>query len=447
MIVVGAGMAGLTVANALTHSGVECVVLEARDRVGGRVHTVDLAGSPVDLGASWIHHPIGNPLRAFVAQAGIPVREGNPLSALAGYDLGAERRLFPDELRDNLTLVFETFPGALDALQAELGADASVADGIGVFVSRAGLAGDSARRARQALRAVVEADGADLAEHQSLRWLCNEVEYDGDLFGDLPVGGYRQIVDEMCTGLDVRLGADVDEVEVSAGGVRVQCANGTTEVGSHAVVTAPLGVLKQGSIRFSPALPTDHAAAIGRLGFGHYEKVALRFDEPFWRRSGLGHMVIFPRDPAEATLWVINQDAFGAGPILVCEVLHSASGHVLGRSRGEAVDWALGMLAHAVGHACPPPSAVAVTSWADDPHCGGSYTHVRPGASPSDADLLGQPVGGRLLFAGEHTQSDRLGYADGAMSSGIREAARLLNRRDVQVHGSSHTEALQILEG
>ena len=72
---------------------------------------------------------------------------------------------------------------------------------------------------------------------------------------------------------------------------------------------------------------------------------------------------------------------------------------------------------------------MAVTSWATDVHCGGGYTHVPPGADPCDADLLGQPIAGRLLFAGEHTQSARLGYADGAMSSGLREAPRLLGSR------------------
>ena len=64
---------------------------------------------------------------------------------------------------------------------------------------------------------------------------------------------------------------------------------------------------------------------------------------------------------------------------------------------------------------------MAVTSWAADPWAEGAYTHIPPGASPADADLLG----GRVLFAGEHTQSARLAYADGALTSGIREAKRL----------------------
>ena len=76
---------------------------------------------------------------------------------------------------------------------------------------------------------------------------------------------------------------------------------------------------------------------------------------------------------------------------------------------------------------------MAVTSWASDPRSGGAYTHIPPGASPADADLLGEPVGGRLLFAGEHTQSARLAYADGAMTSGIREAKRLLGVASVRL--------------
>ncbi len=119
--------------------------------------------------------------------------------------------------------------------------------------------------------------------------MWNEIEYDGNYFGDLPVGGYRTLVETMATGVDVRLGVAVDDVSVSAGGVAVRAVDGATELGSHAVVTVPLGVLKQGTPRFNPALPADRIAAIERLGFGCYEKVALRFDHPFWRDAGFPH--------------------------------------------------------------------------------------------------------------------------------------------------------------
>ena len=433
VVVVGAGIAGLTVANALAHGGVECVVVEARDRIGGRLHTVNLAGSPVDMGGSWIHTPIGNPISAFAQHAGVPCRSANPLPELAGFDCGEERRLPAAEVEASLSMQLEGFPEATGRLLAELGPDASAADGIDAFVTGAGLAPGPARRARQALRALIEAESAGLTEDQSLRWMWNEIEYEGGYFGDMPAGGYRSLTEAMATGVDLRLGVDVAEVARSATGVRVRSRDGTSEQGSHVVVTVPLGVLKRDVPKIRPALPPDRLAAIERLGFGRYEKVALRFDEPFWRAAGLPHAMIFPRDPGAPAIWAIGQDAFGAGPVLVFHIFHSATGHVLDVAPDDAARWALDLLAQAIGRPCPAPAAVAVTSWANDPYSGGAYTHIPPGANPADADLLGEPIGGRLLFAGEHTQSTRLAYVDGAMTSGIREAKRLLGQPSVRL--------------
>src|SRR5262245_4625512 len=261
--------------------------------------------------------------------------------------------------------------------------------------------------------------------------MWNEIEYDGHYFGDVPVGGYQRLVEAMAAGVDLRLGVDVAEVVRSASGVRVRCGDGTSEEGSHVVVTVPLGVLKRDGLRFSPALPPDRRAAIGRLGFGRYEKVVLRFAEPFWRDAGFPHLMIYPRDPTVAAVWAFGLDAFGGGPVLTFHAFHSAAGRLLGMTQDEAVRWALGLLAEATGRPCPAPAEVVVTSWAADRFSGGAYTHIPPGASPADADLLGEPADGRLLFAGEHTQSARLAYADGAMASGLREARRLLGQPSV----------------
>ena len=441
VVVIGAGISGLTIANALTHAGVQTVVLEARDRIGGRLHTVDLAGSPVDLGGSWIHMPIGNPMSTFARQAGVRLRDANPIPELAGFDGGEGRRLSAAEVQASLALQYEAFPDAVGRLLGELGVDASAADGIAAFVRSAGLGPADARRARQALHAIVEAESADLADRQSLRWMWNELEYGGDYFGDVPEGGYRRLVDAMATGVDVRLNWDVAEVACAADGVRVRSKNGTTEEASHVAVTVPLGVLKRATPRFTPALPSERLMAIERLGFGRYEKVALRFDEPFWRGAGVPHLMIFPRDPAEPVVWAFGLDAFGAGPVLAVQVFHSAAGQLIGASQEDAVRWAVDMLGAATGSVCLPPTAAAVTSWASDPYTGGAYTHIPPRASPADADLLGEPIGGRLLFAGEHTQSARLAYADGAMTSGIREAKRLLGQPRVRLGSVSPRRA------
>ena len=106
--------------------------------------------------------------------------------------------------------------------------------------------------------------------------MWNEIEYEGDYFGDVPDGGYRRLVDAMATGVDLRLGVEVAEVALLRRmACSVRCADGTSEEGSHVVVAVPLGVLKRGAPRFSPLLPPDRLAAIERLGFGRFEKVAL----------------------------------------------------------------------------------------------------------------------------------------------------------------------------
>ncbi len=433
VVVVGAGIAGLTVANALAHAGVACVVVEARDRVGGRLHTIDLAGCPVDMGGSWIHHPIGNPMRAFADQVGVGCRDGDPLPEMAAFDFGESRRLSPGEVGAELSTLYEAFPAAIDRLRRELGPDASAAEGIDAFVEGADLSPTVARRARQGLRALIEGESADLSEHQSLRWMWNEFEYEGSFFGDLPSGGYRSLVQAVADGTDVRLNFDVAQVAVETDGVNVRSAAGPPEDGSHVVVTVPLGVLKDRRPQFSPALPPDRLGAIDRLGFGRFEKVVLTFDQAFWRTAGLPHLMLFPRDPDESTMWVIGHDAFGAGPTLVFFIFHGVAGRVLDTTPGDAADWVYGLLTEAIGATCPEPNAVAVTSWATDPYSLGAYSHIPPGAAPADADLLGEPLHGRLLFAGEHTQSARLVYTDGAMTSGIREAKRLLQRAQVNL--------------
>lgn len=423
VIVVGAGIAGLATASQLSRAGIPYLVLEARDRIGGRLHTIDLAGVPVDLGGSWIHHPIGNPLSALCTEHGLERDSGDPMPSLTAYDQLEHRRLDHSEVQASFRLLSDDFADASKALRDRLGSDATALEAMEMYVTERGLVGPVGRRARQSLRAEIEADAADRADNQSLHWFGCEETYDGDLFGDLPRGGYRSVIELLATGLDVRLNTEAVSVEVRSDGVQVTSADGRVETGSHAVVTVPLGVLKRGSLRFDPPLPAAVQSAVDALGFGRYEKIALRFQSAFWSQADLSHFVVFPTDEDEPALWVFDLNAFGAGPVLCAHLFHSLTPYLLDQSA--AVNWFKDKLVEMIGHPVPEPIATAVTSWATDPFTGGAYTHCPPGSNPAMLDVLAEPVNGRVQLAGEHTDSDRTGYADGAYATGLRAARRL----------------------
>lgn len=229
-VVVGAGAAGLAAAGRLSEAGVETVVVEARSRLGGRVHTDTALGPPLDLGASWIHGVRGNPLTEIADAAGVE-RFPTDYDNLVVRDQSG-RKVDLDELPDDFVEVVE--------IENEYAAD------VDQLAPEAFTEGDAVR-------------GGDV----------------------LFPAGYVQIIDELAADIDVELDVVVTSIEYGSSGVRVAGEAGEWEADA-ALVTVPLGVLKKGTITFDPDLPGDHVGAIERLGMGHLSKVYLRFPEVFW---------------------------------------------------------------------------------------------------------------------------------------------------------------------
>jgi len=439
VIVIGAGFAGLAAANALTTAGVPCVVLEGRDRIGGRAHTIDVGGSPVDVGCSWITDPVGNPMTQFASQSGV-------LQINASIELDVPESRFYDD-RTGVVLQTNKMQAALHALRfeefdaadisAKLGPNASTKDGILAYIKQKKLTGDAARFAEYFLRLIVELPDATDWDLDSLQWWANgSSPYIGFGEGDFPVGGYRRLTRSLAAGSDVRLSQRVTDIAVGRDGVSVRAVNEMgiprTFKGSHAVVTVPLGVLKSGSITFSPALPRWKTGAIKRIGMGTFEKVVMRFPEPYWATE---HAHIFHLSSPNAMDFPLIIDLFFIEkvPILVA---FNTGRHAIAlddKTDAEISSHMLKILRHVQGGPIPDPTDVFITRWGHDPFTRGSYSYLTLGSSPADQDALGAPVGGRLLFAGEASNPARYGYADGAFSTGIREAKRLLRSRRVQL--------------
>jgi polyamine oxidase len=428
VLVVGAGFAGLAAANALTTAGIETVVLEARRRLGGRVNTVDLGGRPVDLGASWIHDPAGNPLTALARRARVATKPMsiNDATARAGhYD--DEAGWLDPATRARVLELLAGFEAAAPELAQRLGPDPSAAALVDAYLATTAASEADRALARTMLQTILETYSSGPLADQALIAL-GAGEGDG-LRDDVPLGGFERLIRALAEPVTVRRDTAVTLIAADRDGVRIRDARGRIHRGSHAIVTVPLGVLKAGGVRFSPGLPRSTAAAIGALGFGAFEKVALRFDDRFWAHAG---PAFFARGSGPAPAWFDWTPAVGR-PTLVALCAARSGRRLAALSRSAAIGAALDQLRRVFGSDLPEPRASATTRWARDPRTRGGYTYLAVGSTTAHVETLAQPVHGRILLAGEATSVARHGYADGAFTSGIREAKRLLRRRSVRL--------------
>jgi len=437
VIILGAGWAGLTLANALRNAGVDHVLLEGRSRIGGRARTVDVAGVPVDLGCSWIHEPVGNPMTRFAEQAGVARDNADielDVAVIRAFDGFLDRELTAAEKAAAFAHVVR-FGEEAAGISAELGPGASVRQGARVYLNRQGLHSDARRHAEFLIHLVTEQSDNYEWERISLDYWANfESPYTGVGQGEFPVGGYRPMVLAMAGDSRVRLRHRVDAIERRPAGVTVRCTvtgdrpRRRVFKGSHVVVTVPLGVLKAGSIRFEPRLPRRKRRAIGRVGYGVFEKVAMVFDDAFWSDPAHTHMLFLSDHfPLELPLFV-DLDRISGVPGLVATTAGRAGRRFRRLDREARLELVLARMAEILGRDVPRPVAWRATDWRADRFSRGAYSTIPVGSSLADLDTLAEPVGGRVLFAGEATSRARPGYSDGAMTSGIREAKRLLRR-------------------
>ncbi|MFG3308620.1 flavin monoamine oxidase family protein [Streptomyces wuyuanensis] len=417
VVVVGAGMAGLTAARDLRQAGIKVTVVEARDRVGGRIWTdrrwPDL---PVDLGASWIHGVERNPLTALAEDLGVATAVFNTETVTAyGPDGTAlSRRQTAQRASD-----VESAEDGLEDVAAE-DPDMSVAEGLEQVL--AGLELDD-RRARQVLdaqsRAAEDGYGTDL-DTLALWYLQEGTTMGGDEVS-FPKG-YGQLTDSLARGLDVRLGHRATRIAYGGHDVVVHTDRGDFTA-DRVLVTLPLGVLKKGSVEFDPPLPASKQNAIDRLGMGVFDKLYLRFPRVFWDDT---EVITQEGTPHGAFAnWYALQDAVKA-PLLVALNGGAVARRLEGLGEAAVVREGVAALRTIYGRDIPDPIGHRVTRWAADPFALGAYSYPAVGSRPEDIDVLAAPVAGRLFFAGEATSRNHHTYVHGALLTGRREAQRIL---------------------
>lgn len=262
IIVVGAGLSGLTAAKALAANGDNVTVIEARDRIGGRIWTSRLwPDLPMDLGASWIHGVTGNPLTDLAEAAGAARLATSYNSAMALDSAGEEVDLSEDH--DLIEKLIEAARRKAERRDGDLSLWTAILD------TKGWNAADADQRARltHILNGMIDAEyGGSSAEVSACHFDESE-EFDGD--DELFPGGFDQIVRHLAKGLDIRTGRVVTGIAPDGAGIRVALGGGGVELADHVVLTVPLGVLKTGDIAFGTPLAATRQEARGNRNSWH----------------------------------------------------------------------------------------------------------------------------------------------------------------------------------
>lgn len=430
-IVVGAGIAGLTAARVLARAGQRIIVLEARDRVGGRVHSLrelNVDGHPrvTDAGASWIHGINDGPVYEVARGLGLEMVE----FTVGSFQVDSRPIAYfgPDarRLSDDEAAAFARDVHTCDAtLATEIAASApgtSYGTVVEAALARLGWTGNRVERVREFMR--------HRTEEQYGAWIDDLDAHgldDDETNGDEVVfpRGFDELAGRLAEGLDVRLNHGVRHVHWSdGGGVRVETDAGAF-VGARAIVTVPVGVLQAGGVVIDPPLPEATQNALAGLEMNAFEKIILRFDHAFWDEG-----VYALRRQGEAAVWWhswYDTTRVHGQPSLLTFAAGPCARAVRGWDDAAVAASVMASLRE-IYPSAPDPTHVTLTRWQDDAFSRGSYAFMTVGARTEDHDLLATPLGGTLYLAGEATWTDDPATVTAAMSSGLRAAGQILGR-------------------
>ncbi len=401
IIIIGAGAAGLAAGRALHDAGRAPLIVEARERIGGRVHT-DRTHGPVELGAEFIHGDRAATW-ALVRAAGLRAElwDGPRLLGRAG-------RLLPED--DPIATRARELH---DAVIAHDGPDESAASVL------ARLAPPDDPALPFALQWLANVEAADTSR-LSAAALAREHELSSNGLGNFHLmDGYDRVLAHLAAGLDIRLGCPVERVRWAPGAVTLELAGGEQLTAKRVLITVPLGALQAGRPAFAPPLPPAKRAAIATIPMGHVTKLVLWFSRELWPACSA-----ISTDGRVATWWPVES---AATPTLMGYTGGLKALALAALGEAGAIEVAVAELSELLEvDVRPALLGGRLADWSRDEWTLGAYSYSSVGIGDARARLAA-PVEDTLYFAGEATVTwGHIATVHGALESGARAAEALL---------------------
>lgn len=410
VIVVGAGISGLAAAKMLKAKGFQVTVLEAQDRVGGRLRTNRSLGIAFDEGASWIHGIKGNPVMDLAIESGMTTAFTDDES-MASYDLGGAKRNSG------------TYANAENAFYQMLGSlmkQGNASESFETVFFREYPQYTNDRLWRFFLSTYLTFDCGDLDKLSSTLYDEGK-EYGG--VEHIATNGYDTIPQYLAKDLNVQLNQRVTQVHYAADKVHVT-HNGTMSEADYVIISVPLGVLKKNVIVFSPALPTAKQTAIDKLGFNCVNKFLLTWNTAFW--DDVQYVSYTPETKDKFNYFVNVKKVNPAANALMTFAYADYARTTETMTDAQVTDEIMTHLRDMYGSGIPNPTNLLRTKWASNEHAFGAYSFTAVGSEMRHFEDLAAEVNDKLFFAGEHTELDYYSTAHGAYLSGLREAQKIV---------------------
>ena len=422
ILVVGAGISGLGAAKDLSDSGYEVTVLEARNKIGGRIDTDRSLGFPLERGASWIHSNKleNNRLMSIKEELGLKTYI-SPLSAYDGVKLFDKNGKVINLQEGDLEKI-EFRIGLVAYMASYIKPSATLEDVIN-FLKRIGLLSFAPNSVLQAIHQSLELSAGEDSENMPIGILIAEAEYAESAGVDEEVfGGFDQITDHLSINLDIKLNTPVTKIDYSSKKIKVFVSK-RVYVADAVIVTVPLGVLQKNLIEFVPELPEKKQDAVKNINLGNVNKVIFKFPYKFW---GDDKMFFIERENRSAFSTWFNYEVMVGEPVIYSIISGDYSREIEKKTDEYIIEEAMKPLKIVYGEDIPKPESFLITRCGLEPYILGTYS--APGHNQDDLKLrteLANQIENKIFFAGEATSVNEYGFSHAALYTGLREAAKI----------------------